>query len=177
MDGEKWQEAGETHYQAGAYAEAIESFANARIAYEETGDQESAAEMLNNQGVAYLMLHKWDKAETAFLEARGSFERLGDLCRQAQATANLGMLANLRGQTKQAVTYFEEAIAAFQSQGDRVRESDTWRALSKAFLKQLLWLDAVAAYSEALDCLPRLSPGQRLLRWLFRLPLRLLGRG
>jgi len=177
MDGEKWREAGEAHYQAGAYAEAVESFANARIAYEEAVDLEGVAEMLNNQGVAYRMLHKWDKAETAFLEARGSFARLQDLGRQAQATANLGMLANSRGQTKQAIAYFKEAIAAFQSQGDRVRESDTWRALSKVFLRQRLWLEAVAAYSAALDSLPRLSLGQRLLHWLFRLPLRFLGGG
>jgi tetratricopeptide (TPR) repeat protein len=177
MDDKTWQEQGLAHYRAGAYAEAIEAFANAKAAYEAAGDQGNAAEMLNNQGVAYRMLRQWDKAEAAFLEAQVLFARLGDDSRRAQATANLGMLAHTRGQTKQAAAFFEEAIAAFQTLGDRVRESDTRRALSKAYLKQRRWPDALAAYSAALDCAPRLSLGQRFLRWLFRLPLRLLGGG
>ena len=175
MDAEKWKETGEARFRTGVYAEAVEAFANARTAYEQVGDQASAAEMLNNQGVVYRVLRQWDKSETAFLEARDSFTRLGDADRRAQVTANLGVLADSRGQTKQAIAYLEEAIAAFQAQRDGVRESDTWRVLSRIFLKQRRWLDAVTAYSSALDCLPRPSLGQRLLRWLFRLPLRVLG--
>lgn len=177
IDGKMWQEQGLAHYQAGAYAEAIEAFVNARAAYEEADDQGSATEMINNQGAVYLKMGEWDKAKAAFTESQALFARLGDSSRQAQATANLGMLANARGQTKQTIVYFEEAIAAFQAQGDRIRESDTRRALSAAYLKQRRWLDALTAYSAALDCLPRLSLGQRFLRWLFRLPLRLLGGG
>ena len=177
MDGDKWKEAGEAHYRTGAYAEALEAFANARTAYDEAGDQASAAEILSNQGVVYRMLRQWNKAEKAFLEARDAFAHLGDTGRQAQATANLGMLANSKGWTKQAISYLEVAIAAFQAQGDGVRASDTWRALSRMYLKQGRWLDAVMAYSSALDCLPSLSLGQRFLRWLFRIPLRLLGAG
>jgi len=177
MDGQTWQDQGLTHYQAGAYDQAIDAFANAQAAYEQAGNPESAAEMLNNQGVAYRMLQEWNKAETAFTEARERFIHQGDRGRQAQAATNLGMLANARGKSKEAVAYFEEAIAAFQTQRDRVRESDTWRVLSLAYFKQRRLLDALSAYSAALDCAPRLSLGQRFLRWLFRLPLRLLGGG
>ena len=123
------------------------------------------------------MLGEWEAAEAAFAEAQALFARLGDSIRQAQATANLAMLAAARRQTEQAVAHFEEAIATFQAQGDHVRESDTRRALSAAYLKQRRWLAALVAYSAALDCLPRLSLGQRFLRWLFRVPLRLLGAG
>jgi len=175
MDGQGWRDKGEAYYRSGAYAEAIDAFVQAGIAYQETGDQVSAAEMLNNQGAAHRMLRRWDAAEAAFLKARDAFSHLGNHDRQAQATANLGMLASLQGQREKAVAYFQEAIAAFQSQGDRHRESDSWRALSKVFLKQRRWLDALATYSSGLDCLPHLSLGQRLLRWLFGLPLRLLG--
>ncbi len=177
MDDKTWQEQGLAHYRAGAYAEAIEAFAKARAVYEAAGDLGSAAEMLNNQGVAHRMLGEWNEAEAAFLAAQALFARLGDDSRRAQAAANLGMLANARGQTKQAVAYFEEAVAAFRAQGDCIQESDTRRALSAVYLKQRRWLDALAAYSAALDCAPRLSLGQRFLRWLFRLPLRLLGGG
>lgn len=177
MDGREWQEQGLAYYQTGAYPEAIEAFARAKAVYEETGDQESAAEMVNNQGVAYRMLREWNKAEVAFTEAQDLFACLGDKGRRAQATANLGMLAEAQGQVSQAVACFEEAAAAFRTQGDRVRESDTRRALSAAYLKQRRWLNALAAYSAALDCQPRLSLGQRFLRWLFQLPLRMLGGG
>ncbi len=175
MDAKTWQEQGLAHYQAGAYAEAIDAFANAKAAYKEAGDHGSAAEMINNQGVVYRMLGEWDKAEAAFTQAQAEFTHLGDHSRQAQAAANLGMLANATGQPEQAVVYFQEAIAAFQTQGDHIRESDTRRALSIAFFKQRHWLAALTAYSAALDCLPRLSLGQRFLRWLFSIPLRLLG--
>lgn len=175
MDGKEWQDRGLAHYRAGAYAKAIEAFAHAQAAYEQADDWASAAEVLNNQGVVYRMLQQWDKAKVAFTEARTRFAQLGDHSRQAQATSNLGMLANARGQPKEAVSYFDEAISAFREQGDRPRESDTWRALSLAHFKQRHWLDALAAYSMALDCAPRLSLGQRFLRWLFRIPLKLLG--
>jgi tetratricopeptide (TPR) repeat protein len=175
MDGQGWKDKGEAYYRSGAYAEAIDAFVQAGVAYQETGDQVSAAEMLNNQGAAHRMLRQWDEAETAFLKARDAFARLGNPDRQAQATANLGMLASLQGRTKKATAYLKEAIAAFQSQGDRLRESDSWRALSKVFFKERRWLDALATYSSALNCLPHPSLGQRLLRWLFGLPLRLLG--
>jgi len=176
MDGQKWQDQGVAHYQAGAYAEAIDAFINARAMYEKAGDQGSAAEVLNNQGVIYRMLGQLEEAEAAFTEARTLFARLGDTGRQAQATANLGMLAVARGKTEPAIVFFREAIAAFQTQGDRIRESDTWRTLSAAYLRKRRWLDALAAYSAALDCLPRLSLGQRFLRWLFRVPLYLIAR-
>ena len=96
MDGKKWQEQGVAHYQAGAYAEAIDAFVNARAAYEKASEQGSAAEMLNNQGVVYRMLGEWEKAEAAFTQAQALFAHLGDSRRQAQATANLGMLAAAR---------------------------------------------------------------------------------
>lgn len=175
MNGREWQEQGLAHYQAGAYAEASDAFSNARAAYEEAGDQGSAAEVLNNQGVVCRILGEWDKAEAAFTGAQALFARLGDHSRRAQATANLGMLASAKGRTKRAIAYLEEAIAAFEAQGDHIRESDTRRTLSAVYLKQRRWLDVLAAYSAALDCLPRLSLGQRFLRWLFRFPLRLLG--
>jgi len=177
MDDQALKDKGEALFRAGAYAEAVDAFDEARTAFQEAGDGVSAAEMLNNQGVAHRMLRQWDQAETAFREARDSFVRLGDRGRQAQATANLGMLADHRGQTQQAIAHFQEAIVAFQSQRDHAHESDTWRALSRAFFKQRRWLDALTAYHSALDCLPRLSLGQRILRWLFGLPLRLLGGG
>jgi tetratricopeptide (TPR) repeat protein len=175
MDGKEWQDQGLVHYQTGAYAEAVKAFAHAHAAYEQAGEPGKAAEMLNNQGGVYRMLQEWAKAKKAFLEARAQFMHLGDHGRQAQVTANLGILANAQGQSKEAVVYFEEAIAAFQAQGDRIRQSDTWRALSLAYFKQWRLLDALSAYSAALDCKPRLSLGQRFLRWLFRLPIRSLG--
>lgn len=177
INGQEWQDQGLAHYQAGAYAEAVKAFANAQAAYEQAGDAGNAAEMLNNQGVTHRMLGEWDKAAAAFAEARAQFARLGDRGRQAQATANLGMLASARGQAKQAAAYLEEAVTAFRAQRDPVRESDAMRALSLAYFKQRRWLAALAAYSAALDCAPRLSLGQRFLRWLFHLPLRLLGGG
>ena len=174
MDAKAWQKQGLAHYEAGAYIKAIDAFAEARTAYEEIGDSANAAEMLNNQGVAYRMLQKWSKAEESFAAAREQFKHLGDSGRAAQAVANMGMLCNARGKIKQAQAYLEEATSLFAAQGDRQRESDTRRALSLAFFRQRRFMDALAAYSAALDCAPRLSLGQRLLRRLFALPLRLL---
>lgn len=175
MDGQEWQDRALARYRDGAYVEALEAFARAQAAYEQAGDPTSAAEMLNNQGVTHRMRGEWSKAEAAFMEARERFVQLGDGNRGAQATTNLGMVASAQGQAKRAEAYLKEAIAAFQEQGDRVRESDAWRVLSMVYFKQWRWLNALAVYSSALDCAPRLSLGQRFLRWLFRLPLRLLG--
>ena len=85
-----------------------------------------------------------------------------------------GKASSRRTGIAEAQAYLEEATSLFAAQGDRQRESDTRRALSLAFFRQWRFMDALAAYSAALDCAPRLSLGQRLLRRLFALPLRLL---
>jgi len=175
VDADEWKKQALAHYRAGAYAQASETFVAAGAAYTQAGDRIAAAEMLNNQGVAHRMLRQWDRAEAAFLQARRQFETLNEANQQAQATANLGMLALARGQARQAITFLDEAIALFQTTDDPQRESEARRTLSLAHFKQRHLLDALAAYSAALDCAPHLTLGQRFLRWLLALPARLLG--
>jgi len=170
------REEGLRHYQQGALDEAIACFSEAHSLYLEKGDKRSMAEVLNNLGVIYYQQQRWSEAAEAFEEAHQAFIAMEDAHGQAQILGNLGSLYRASGQLGKAAQHFKDALTLFHRLGDDQAESATWRALSAVHLRQRRWLEAILAYDSSLDCLTRLSLGQRLLHLLLGLPLRLLSR-
>ena len=56
------REEGLRHYRQGALDKAIACFSEANSLYLEKGDQQGAAEVLNNLGVIYCHQERWSKA-------------------------------------------------------------------------------------------------------------------
>jgi tetratricopeptide (TPR) repeat protein len=163
-------------YRQGALDEAIACFGEAYLLYTEKGDQQGAAEVLNNLGVIYHQQGRWSEAAEALEEAYQAFMAMENADGQAQILGNLGSLYGASGQLEKAAQHFKDALTLFQRLGDSQAESATWRALSTVRLRQRRWLEAILAYDSSLKCLKRLSLGQRFLHLLLGLPLRLLSR-
>lgn len=171
---QKLQEEGLRHYRKGALDEAIACFSKVHALCLEKGDQHGAAEALNNLGVVYYQQRRWSEATEALEEAYRAFIATQDAEGQAQTLGNLGSLYRAGGQLEKAAQHFKDALALFHKIGDSQAESITWRALSAVRLRQRRWLEAVVAYDSSLSCLKKLSPGQRLLRFLLGWLQRLL---
>src|SRR5262245_53827261 len=128
------KDAGMRSFYAGQYPQAIESFESAQRAFAVVGDEGQAAEMLNNLGVVYQRLARWDDAIRALTEASAIFARLNLREQEAQATGNLGSLLISRGERKRGMGLLQEAVGMFRALGKRELQSTTLRALSRAHM-------------------------------------------
>jgi tetratricopeptide (TPR) repeat protein len=162
-------------YREGDYAEAAAQFEAARGLYADLGDQGLAGEMLNNMGLCFRGLHRWEEAGRALEEALAEFGQAGDRGREAQALGNLGALAESRGDPKRAAELYEQAGAIFDEVGDQENRAYTLKSLSAVQLKQGRHFEALATMDSSLASAPRLNLQQRMLRRLIQWPMRLLG--
>jgi tetratricopeptide (TPR) repeat protein len=166
---------GVQHFHAAEYEEAIEALQAARQLYQDAGERQNVAEVLNDLGVVCRKKGDLPQAAQSLHQARAIFAELGARKFEAQALGNLGNLHQAGGEMEQAATLYKEAATLFQDANEPQLAFETWRALSRLRMGQGRWLAALAAYDTGLSCLPRLSLGQRILRWLLQLPLKLAG--
>jgi tetratricopeptide (TPR) repeat protein len=162
-------------FRTGEYEEAVAALQTAQQLYQEEGDRQAVAEVLNDLGVVYRMKGDLPAAMQSLSQARELFAELGARKFEAQALGNLGNLHEAGKEMERAAALYKEAAALFQEAAEPQLAFETWRALSRLRLGQGQWLAALVAYDTALSCLPHPSLGQRLLRWLLRLPLKLAG--
>ena len=163
-------------YREGEYAEAAGKFEAARDLYAAVDDQGMVAEMLNNAGLCYRGLKRWDEAMAALEGALAAFRLLGDRERESQTLGNLGALAESRGDKRRAGVYYEQAAAQFDELGDQQNRALTLKSLSALQLKECRHFEALATMDSSLAAAPKLSPQQWALRKLIQVPMRLLAR-
>ncbi|HIP86962.1 MAG TPA: tetratricopeptide repeat protein [Anaerolineales bacterium] len=158
-------------FEEGLYEEAAKRFGQAQELFAAGGNLAEAAEMLNNLGVTYRMLHQWDQARVALEEAQRAFARLGDRDREAQTLGNLGGLLATRGDRLRAQEYLRRAADIFEELGDRQRQGETLISLGIQMWKAGDRRGGLKTYREGLQILENPNPQQRfilrLLGWLF----------
>ncbi len=161
-------------FQEGLYEEALRCFGQAQEQFAAEGNDAEAAEMLNNQGVVYRMLHRWEEARAALEEARTAFARIGDRHREAQALGNLGGLLASRGNALQAQEYLRRAADLFAELGDNQRRAETLMALGVQMWKAGDRWGGIAAYQAGLGMIEHPTPQQKTLRGLIQAASRVL---
>jgi tetratricopeptide (TPR) repeat protein len=175
---ESLKEEGLRLFEEGLYEEAAERFGQAQELFAAEGKEVEAAEALNNLGVVYRLMHKWDQAQAALEEARSAFARLGDRDREAQALGNLGGLLSSQGDRLRAQEYLRRAAEIFAELEDTERQAETQMALGTQMWKAGDRQGGLAAYEAGLHLLPRPSAQQKAIRGLLKLRTRLLrGKG
>jgi len=162
-------------FEEGLYEEAMERFGQAQERFAAAANDVEAAEMLNNLGVVYRLMHRWDEAQEALEEARAAFARLGDRSREAQALGNLGGLLASQGDQLRAQEYLRQAAKIFGELGDAQREGDTLIALGVQMWKAGDRRGGMAVYEAGLSTLEKPTAQQRAVRGLLRIRARLLG--
>lgn len=162
-------------YQTERWAEAAEGFSAAGGAYANDGNQLKAAEMANNACVAYLRGGDAARALQAVDGTADTFERLGEPKRAAQALGNLASALEASGRVEEAERTYSGAADKFKTLGDADARADTLKALSQMQLKRGRAIDALTSMQHGLEGSRKLSLKERLLRWLARIPMRLMG--
>jgi tetratricopeptide (TPR) repeat protein len=164
-------------FEEGMYEEAVERFGKAQELFSAQGDDPEAAEMLNNLGVTYRIMHRWDKAREALEEAQATFARLGDRQREAQALGNLGGLLASQGEQLRAQEYLRQAADVFGELEDYQKQGETLMSLGAQMWKAGDRRGGIAAYQAGLFALENPKPSQKALRRLLQLADRLMGGG
>lgn len=164
-------------FEEGMYEEAVQRFGQAQELFSAQGEEVEAAEMLNNLGVAYRIMHEWDKAQDALEEAKATFARLGDKQREAQALGNLGGLLASQGERLRAQEYLRQAADIFGELEEYQKQGETLMSLGAQMWKAGDRRGGIAAYQAGLFALENPKSSQKALRRLLQLADRLLGGG
>jgi tetratricopeptide (TPR) repeat protein len=174
VDPEALAREGRELYRQGDFEAARVRLYEAYEAFKDAGDLNGVAETANDVGVLYTVQQHYAEAESWLLQAQSRFVDLQDYEGEAQTLGNLGSLCQARGDLQQAAAYLQQAADRFHLVGDDEKRSATLRVLSIVRLRQMRFLQALAAYEAALACHPRQNAFRRLLRRIFGLPRRLL---
>jgi tetratricopeptide (TPR) repeat protein len=157
------------------YERAAETFRAARSAYEAAGEDDLAAEMRVNLGLALHSVGQYDAALAEMQAARDVFLARGDQSRLAQALGNMGRVYAKLGNTEQAITNYREASALFMEIGDEENYGQTVLAIADLQLRGGHVTQAAATYEVGLDYVKHPNARQKLMRNLLGLRNRLTG--
>ena len=158
------------------FDEAIQAFINARHAFLAEGNEVKAGEMASSLSVVLL---KAERPEEALESATGTpeiFLQAGEETLAAQALGNLGSALEACGDLAGAEEAYRQAADLFESLGDTEHHRYTMQSLSHLQLRSGRPLEALTAMQHSLDARSRPGVRDRLLRFLLKLPNRLLGR-
>jgi tetratricopeptide (TPR) repeat protein len=167
---------GRALYGQGELGQAQACLKRAYEIYQEQGNLNGLAETANDLGVLLTVMRHFKEAESWLRQAHRLFVEMADHDGEAQTLGNLGSMFNSQGDLKEAAAHLQQAADRFHLVDDDGRRSDTLRALSIVRLKQLRFLQALAAYDAALACMPNATAFHRFLRQIVGLPQRLLPR-
>lgn len=165
---------GEQHYRRKEFEAAAISFGQAAEGYRDNDQPQLAAEMANNECVAWVQL---DRYQLAYEAVRGTPELLegaGDHEKAARAFGNLGSALEGLGRLAEAESAYQRAVALFSEAGSSEERAHTYKALSRLRMRQGQPLDAVSTMQLGLQDSQSRSVSERLLGWLLQLPSRFL---
>jgi tetratricopeptide (TPR) repeat protein len=163
-------------YRAGEFDRAAQGFSAASDHYQASGDPLHAAEMKNNLCVCLLQLDRADEALSVVRETPLIFHNANDMLQKARALGNRAMAKAALGQADEAESDYRSAADIFRNLGQEEDLQYTMQALSRIQLQQGRPMEALNAMQSVLDGKGRPSLRDRFLSWLFKFPMRLLGR-
>jgi tetratricopeptide (TPR) repeat protein len=171
MDAKSLAEQAKQEYDKEAFAPAARLFAQAAQAYRDTHDELNAAEMKNNESVAYLRAGKADLALRATDGTEVMFQKAGDLKRQGIAVANRA--AALEGLKKYsaAMTEYNRAADIFEQAGEGDMHSIVRKATAELYMKRGYISNSQMDILDSVRLAEKPTFGQRLLKFLIRLGL------
>jgi len=161
-------------YKAGKFEQAAESFSQAAAFYLDKADELLAAEMKNNQSVAFLKAKKPHLALEAVQGTDEIFLEAGDLLKQGMAVANRATALQDMGEKQKAIDDFHRAAEIFKTSGEKDMYLQTKQSISALKLKSRNVVGALFSMQEGLDELEKPNLRQKLLRSLLKIPQNLI---
>jgi tetratricopeptide (TPR) repeat protein len=163
-------------YKSGNFDRAAQRFTAAHDQFLASGNKLRAAEMSNNLCVCLLEMDQASEALAVVRETPITFHKEGNQLLKAQALGNRAMAKTAMGQMAEAEADYRAAAELFRDLGHKEGLQYTMQALSKIQLQQGRTMEALNAMQSVLDSKSKPSIKERFLSWLFKLPMRFLGR-
>lgn len=167
----------ENAYGSKQYQKAAGLFKDAAAGYTAAGDILNAAEMASNRSVALLQAGDAKGALEAVQGVSRVFELAGDARRQAMALGNEAAALEATRQSKAAIEKYEQCAALLKQIGDLETRTLVMKNISQIQLRQGRQLEAMATMDAALNNRKKLNLIERLLKWLLKIPFKMLNRG
>jgi tetratricopeptide (TPR) repeat protein len=171
------KEAGIQQYSQHEYEEAIRTFERAKDAYNTEGQEDMAAEMMVNIGLAHRALGEGQQALEVMQQALKIFQKLQDGLRSAQVLGNIGGAYAKIGDKEQAFNAYRQAADLFEELGDKEKYGQTLLAMGKLQLDDGKFLSGAATYQVALENIEKPTFQQRVIKNLGSTVDKILGGG
>jgi tetratricopeptide (TPR) repeat protein len=163
-------------YGAGDYPAAIQGFQEARKACIAAGDELLSAEMANNLSVVYLQNKQPQMALEAALGTDLVFEAHKDISRQGIALGNIGSALEELGELDKAVEYYNQSIELLEQAGEKEYRGLVQKSLATIKIRQGKHLEGIVSMQQSFEGQKKLTPKERLLKRLLKLPFKFLGK-
>ncbi len=129
------------------YTKALAVLDSARVMYVRLGERFGSAGALNNLGVVYKSLHRYDDARRCYLDGLAIFEE-DDYQRGIMSfSQNLGILENLEGRPEKGLAYCTRSLTIANEIGLAATRSEALNEIAKS----LLMLDRSTAALDSVD--------------------------
>jgi tetratricopeptide (TPR) repeat protein len=148
------------------YKEAANLFNQAADEYLSVNDPLMAAEMKNNQSVAYLQDGNSQASLAAVLGTDEVFASAGDKKRQGMAVANKAAALGDLKRIEEAIAFYEESAEIFEGIGELDLRADVMRSVAKLRVSQGKFTDAVISMQDGLIEVRNPTIWQRILKKL-----------
>jgi tetratricopeptide (TPR) repeat protein len=153
------------------YKEAADLFGQAAGQYVSLNDVLMAAEMKNNQSVAFLQAGNALDSLEAVLGTDEIFASAGDKRRQGMAVANQAAALGDLKRKEEAITLYEKSAAILEEAGEPDLRADVMRSIATLRIRQGKFTDAVVSMQDGLIEVEKPTLKQRILKKLFFLRL------
>jgi tetratricopeptide (TPR) repeat protein len=175
-DPEQLEKQGMQAFKGRHFDDAARAFRQARLGYEQQGQDVMAAQAANGLCVALLQAGKHEQALEAVRGTPEILDQAGETALAAQATGNLASALEACGHSAEAESAYRKAADDFAKLGNPENRAHTLKALSQLQLRRGRPLEASVSMQAALEAQPHAGFRQRWLRRLLEWPFRLLGR-
>ena len=167
----------EQHMQNKTLDQAAAALEQERTDAELKGDKEKTALASNDLGVVYLLLERSEDARSALLNAQTLFVELNDAAGQGRAAGNLAQLEERAGNSDAAGALYMQAADLLHEGNAFADEYTTRRRLSRFYLTRSATLQSLGESAKALAVKPNANWWDKFQRWMYSLPLKLMGVG
>jgi len=132
------------------YRDAIKSYQQALIIYQELKDRNGEADSLNNLGNAYDSLGQYPKAIDSFEQSLRIYRDIGNQIGEAASSIGMGNIYEHLGQYTKAIDSYQQSLSIYRDIGNRIGEAASLGSLGNVFKSQGQYPKAIEFYQQSL---------------------------